>query len=293
MRKQFVKTVEDILEKDKKAVLILGDIGVFGFRKAFEFFPDRVYNIGILEQATMSAASGIAMTGLTPIIHTIAPFITERCFEQIKNDFGYQKLSANIVSVGASYDYASLGCTHHCPADVGILKNIPGIEIVVPGTAQEFDALFRQSYNNGNPTYFRLSERPNTESQDVEFGKAKVIKKGKKATVIAIGPMLGAVLEATAKEDVTVLYYTTVEPFDTQTLTKNLAGNKILLCEPYYEGVLTNEIMQAFPAKPLQIANIGIERKFIHSYGKAEEHDEALGLTPKAVSKRLKKLIGK
>jgi transketolase len=292
MRKQFVKTVEEILGKDEKTVLILGDIGVFGFRKAFETHPTRVYNIGILEQATMSAASGLSMTGLVPIIHTIAPFITERCFEQIKHDFGYQKLSGNIVSVGASYDYASLGCTHHCPADVGILKNIPGIEIVVPGTPSEFDTLFRQAYNNGRTTYFRLSERPNKESNPVAFGKAHVIKKGKKATVIAVGPMLSPVLEALGREDVTILYYTTIEPFDTETLIKNTPSNKILLCEPYYEGALTNDISQAFPRKPLLITNIGIERKFIHAYGKPEEHDEALELTPQAINKKLKVLLG-
>lgn len=133
MRKQFIKTVEEILAKDEKAILLLGDIGVFGFKKSFELYPNRVYNIGILEQSTISVASGLSMTGLIPIIHTIAPFITERCFEQIKNDFGYQKLGGNIVSIGASYDYAALGCTHHCPADIGILMNIPEIQIMVSG----------------------------------------------------------------------------------------------------------------------------------------------------------------
>jgi len=92
VRKQFVKTVEEILGKNEKVVLLLGDIGVFGFRESFKLYPTRVYNIGILEQSTISVASGLSMTGLIPIIHTIAPFITERCFEQIKNDFGYQKL---------------------------------------------------------------------------------------------------------------------------------------------------------------------------------------------------------
>ena len=159
MRKQFVKTVESILEKDKKAVLLLGDIGVFGFKKAFELFPDRVFNIGILEQSTVGLAAGLSMQGLIPIIHTIAPFLVERSMEQLKDDFGYQKLGGNFVSVGASYDYAALGCTHHCPGDVGMLKNIPNMEIVLPGTAKEFDILFRESYANGHPTYYRLSEK--------------------------------------------------------------------------------------------------------------------------------------
>ena len=117
MRKQFVRTTEDVMAKDERLVVLLGDIGVFGFRSAFEQFPARIYNIGICEQAMTSLAAGLSKEGLVPVVHSIAPFVVERCFEQIKVDFCYQKLGGNIVSVGGSYDYAALGCTHHCPGD--------------------------------------------------------------------------------------------------------------------------------------------------------------------------------
>lgn len=289
MRKQFVKTVESILETDKKLVLLLGDIGVFGFRNSFKQFPDRVYNIGILEQSTIGVASGLAMQNLIPVVHTIAPFIVERALEQIKIDFGYQKLGGNFVSVGASYDYAALGATHHCPADVGILKNVPGVEIVVPGTPSEFDKLFKNSYNNKNPTYFRLSEKSNKESFGVEFGKAHIVKKGKKATVIVVGTMLDRVKESCEDLDVTILYYSTLEPFDKETLSKNLAGNKIIVCEPYYSGALSYDVTRV--SKNAQIFYIGIPRKFIHNYGKAEDLDKMLGLTAEDIKKKITKIV--
>ncbi|OGG61456.1 hypothetical protein A3C19_01735 [Candidatus Kaiserbacteria bacterium RIFCSPHIGHO2_02_FULL_54_22] len=291
MRKQFVKTVEDILNRDKRAVLLLGDIGVFGFRNSFSAHPNRVYNIGILEQSTISLAAGLAKTGFIPVVHTIAPFIVERALEQLKVDFAFQKLGGNFVSVGSSYDYAALGATHHCPADVGTLKQVPGMEIVIPGTAEEFDALFRQSYDNGHPTYFRLSERGNGESQKVKFGKAVVIKKGKRTTVIAVGPMLKNVLGAVEKEDVTVLYYTTLSPFDSKTLRDNTAGNKVLICEPYYEGALALDVANAFAGRAIEIAHASMPKAFLSKYGSAEEHDEELGMTAKAISKKLKKLL--
>ena len=159
MRKQFVLTTEDVMAKDERLVVLLGDISVFGFRNAFQQFPGRIHNIGICEQAMTSVAAGLSKEGLVPVIHSIAPFVVERCFEQIKVDFCYQKLGGNIVSVGGSYDYAALGCTHHCPGDVAILHALPGMEIVVPGAPQEYDQLFRTAYANGQPTYFRLSER--------------------------------------------------------------------------------------------------------------------------------------
>ncbi len=291
MRKQFVKTVEDILEKDKKLVLLLGDIGVFGFRNSFTKYPDRVYNIGILEQSTIGLAAGLAMHDFVPVVHTIAPFIVERSLEQIKDDFGYQRLGGNFVSVGASYDYAALGCTHHCPGDVGILKNVPEIEIVLPGTPTEFDGLFKQSYNNGHPTYFRLSEKSNIESNKVKFGKANVIKKGKHATVITVGPMLDKVKEACKDMDVTILYYTTLTPFDRETLRKNMSGDKIIICEPYYSGALDFDVLETFIGKKIQIFHIGVPREFLRNYGTTADHDVYLKLTPKDIKGKINKIL--
>ena len=278
MRKQFVKTVDLLLKRDESLVLLLGDIGVFGFQKAFQVFPNRVYNIGILEPATISLASGLAKNKLIPIVHTIAPFLVERSFEQLKIDFGYQRLGGNFVSVGASYDYASLGCTHHCPGDVGVLQNIPGMEIVTPGTATEFDILLQQSYSNGNPTYFRLSERENINSQAVRFGQANLLKKGSLATVVAVGPTLNFVLPAIEDFDVNVIYYTTLAPFDSTTLRENFADSgKVLLVEPFYSGTLIREICLAVNPKSVLIDSVGVPREFLTHYGHAEEHDIAIG----------------
>lgn len=293
MRKQFVTTVEAALARDERLALLLGDIGVWGFNKAFGAFPERVYNIGILEQSTVSVAAGLAMTGFIPIVHTITPFIIERAYEQIKLDFGYQRLGGNFVSVGASYDYAALGCTHHCPGDVNALSQIPGMEIVLPGTPQEFDRLFNQAYANGHPTYFRLSEQSNATSVEVEFGKAAVIKKGSQATVIAVGTGLNIVLEAVADLDVTVLYYTTVAPFDAATLQATVGNGKIVICEPYYSGAVATHVLKALPGERLAIEMVGVPLQFLTNYGRAQEHHQAIGFTAENVRAKLMALIGK
>jgi transketolase len=292
MRKQFVKTVESLMRNNKETVLLLGDIGVFGFQKCFAEFTERVYNIGILEQATVSLASGLAKSGLVPIVHTIAPFLIERSYEQLKLDFGYQRHGGNFVSVGASYDYAALGCTHHCPADVSVLLNIPGMEIVVPGTAREFDQLFHQAYANGRPTYFRLSERENLKSYDVEFGKANLIKKGKLATVVAVGPTLQNVILAVENLDVTVLYYTSLQPFDHEMLQKNFENsNKVFVVEPFYAGTLASEVLQTVGSRPIALDFVGIPKKFLNNYGSAEDHDKHIGLTAENIKSRLERFI--
>ena len=292
MRQQLVQSVEAAMSTDSRIILLLGDIGVFGFRNAFKNFPDRVYNIGILEQATVSMAAGLATLDYIPVIHTIAPFLIERSLEQLKVDFCYQKLCGNFISVGASYDYAALGCTHHCPGDVGILKNLPGMEIVLPGTSQEFDTLFHQGYANGHPTYYRLSERSNSVAQKVAFGKAEVIRKGSQLVIIAIGPALEQVLEAAKDFDVTILYYTTVMPFDAVTLRENTNCSKILLCEPYYAGILSSEINRALFPMPITVDHVGVPLEFLTNYGQVEEHDNHIGMTSKHIKKRIEQLIG-
>ena len=81
MRKAFVNIVEKIFKKDKKVILLLGDIGVFGFKNLFKKEAKRALNIGILEQSMISFAAGLSKTGFIPIVHTIAPFIVNRAFD--------------------------------------------------------------------------------------------------------------------------------------------------------------------------------------------------------------------
>lgn len=291
MRKQFVETTTKLMEKDKKTVTLLGDIGVFGFRHLMQKYPDRVYNIGILEQATISVASGLALSGLIPFVHTISPFIVERAYEQLKLDFGYQRCGGNFIGVGGSYDYSKLGSTHSCPADVGALRQIPGMEIVLPGTDEEFDQLLMSEYNNGRPTYFRLSERCNKASNEVAFGKGTVIKKGKLGTAVVIGTLLDQALEALGDLDVTILYYTTVKPFDKALLKEYTVRNHVLLIEPYYYGTLSEEIISSFIGESLKLDFIGVPHEFLANYGNVQQNDEYCKITSYEIRKKMENLI--
>jgi len=289
MRKQCYKTIYEKIKDDDRVVLMLGDIGVHAFEKAFEEFPDRVYNMGIAEQNIIGMSAGMAMNGLIPIAYTISPFLIERAFEQIKLDLGYQNLGVNLIGIGASCDYASLGASHYCPADVSILKQIPCLEIVVSGTAHEFEQLFEQSYNNGNPTYYRLTDNPHGHFYDVEFGKANVIRQGKDATLVVVGSMLDVIMDATKDMDVTILYYTTLSPFDYKTLHENI-NSKIILCEPYYNGGILFDIVKTINI-PVQYGFIGIPHKFQTHYGTYQEHMDSMGLNTKSINEYLRWFI--
>ena len=290
MREIFVNTTNDIIKNDKRVALILGGISVASFQESIDAFPERVFDAGISEQADLSIAAGMAITGMIPVFHTIAPFMAERAYEQLKIDFGYQKLGGNFVSNGASIDYSSFGATHQCPAEIPVLMQIPNMQIIVPGTPNEFKKLFLSTYDNSQPTYLRLSRDVNSSDIDTKFGEASVICKGVKATILAVGPMLEMVKEAAKDMDVTILYYTTIKPFDAQTLCDNLNNQKLLVCEPYYEGALDYEIQKAISG-PINIAHCGIPHEFCKHYGTTKENYAAMGLTVESIKEKLKKLI--
>lgn len=290
MRQQFCKTASEIIRSNELSCLLLGDIGVHGFRDLLKEFPLRAINIGILEQSMVGVAAGYSMAGFTPIVHTIAPFMVERALEQIKIDFGYQQLSGNFVSVGASFDYAALGCTHHCPADISILSDIPGVNLYVPGTASEFEQLFHSNWNNGGLNYFRLSENTNSTSY-LTVSKMHLVKSGKLATVIVVGPILDRVLEATKNLDLDVIYINYLGPEEIDFFEITIKGSRLVIIEPYYTGPVLQRLSSYIESNKIAIKQIGIPRRFLTNYGSTEDHYVNLGFTPEALYQEIVNFI--
>jgi len=168
---------------------------------------------------------------------------------------------------------------------------VPGMQIVVPGHPAELDALFQETYANGRSTYFRLSEKSNASPSSVEFGRASILRTGTQATVIAVGPALDDVLRACSDMNVTILYYTSVEPFDIQTIVENCSSAKVLLCEPFYSGALDYDIIRSAGSIRVRIEHVGVPHVFLTHYGSSLEQDYGIGVTPENIRRKLETLI--
>lgn len=291
MRAQMAATIGDLMSSDPRLFVVLADISEGYFDDASKRHPERVINLGIMEQTMLSLAAGLALEGFIPVCHSIVPFVVERPFEQLKDDFCYQGLGGNFVSIGASYDYSTEGMTHHGPGDVGILRTLPGMQIVVPGTSGEFDRLFREAYANGSPTYFRTSTRQNDHDQSVSFGRLELVRAGADATVVAVGPMLDPTLAATEDLDVAVVYATTIVPFDDETLRAVASNRSVILVEPFYEGTLIAEVVRALAPGPVRVDAIGVPRTVLWHYGTLEQHDVHIGLTTEGIRQRIEAFL--
>lgn len=284
-------TVGDLMDGDPSVFVVLADISEGFFDRALHEHPDRIINVGIMEQTMISLAAGVALEGFIPVCHSIVPFVVERPFEQLKDDFCYQGLGGNFISAGASYDYGTEGMTHHGAGDVGVLGTLPGMQIVVPGTPTEFDALFRAAYANGSPTYFRTSLRQNSLDRSVSFGRLELVRAGSAATVVAVGPMLDPTLAAIDGLDVAVLYATTLAPFDAQTLRAVASSRAVVLVEPFYEGTMIAEVVRALAPDPVRVEAIGVPRRVLSRYGTPEQLDIEIGLTPEDIRRRIEAFV--
>jgi transketolase len=292
MRQAFGVTVSDLVEQDERVAVVLAEISTSYFERAMAAHPDRVIDIGIMEQTMVGVAAGFAMEGFHPIAHSLSPFMAERPYEQLKLDFGYQGLGGTFVGVGGSYDYASSGGTHHAPADAGVMLGIPGMEVLIPGHGDEMSALLRSTYANGRPTYVRASVSTNAEVHQTELGRIEVLRRGAGATVLAFGPMLDRTVAAAEGLDVTVAYATSLRPFDSAGVASIVEdGSLLVTVEPFYEGTAASVVTAALADRPIRYVSIGVPRAFIHAYGEPEDLDADLSLDAVGIGRRLRSLL--
>ena len=204
MRQRFARVTSQAVDEDPRLALVLADIGVDNFAQTGlrDRHPARVINVGIREQLMIGVAAGLAQEGLRPVVHSYAPFLVERPFEQIKLDLGHQDVGAVLVSIGASYDASPEGRTHQAPGDVALLATVPGFAIHVPGHPDEVEQLLRREFARDGRAYVRLSAETNAGAWPAE--QLSVVREGSAGSplVLAIGPTLDEVLAATADLDV-------------------------------------------------------------------------------------------
>jgi transketolase len=292
MRAQAIDTIADLFEHDPRVAVVLAEISVDRFAPVFAHDSSRAVNVGIMEQTMVGVAAGYALEGFHPVIHTITPFVAERALEQLKLDFGNQELGVLVIGVGGSYDYGSEGTTHHSPGDVQALLTIPATQVLAPGAAAEADRLVRDTYANDRITYLRTQVVANRTARPVELGRLLVERRGSRATVIAIGPMLDRTLEATADMDVTVLYATTLNPLDADTLGRELAGDDVVVVEPFFAGTLAGLVAKALRDRPTRLHFVGVPHAVIRDYGTPEQLDHVLGLDAAGIRRQIVSAIG-
>jgi transketolase len=288
MRQRFYELARAALDGDERVAVVTAQIGT----EAIGEHP-RHFDVGIREQLMIGVTAGLALEGYRPVAHSYTPFLVERPYEMLKLDLGHNDLGAVLVSIAGSYDAAHEGRTHQAPEDVALVAALPGWTIHVPGHVDEADRLFRQALRGDGRTYLRLSEETN--HARVDPGWLTVLRHGSPGAplVVAVGPTLTPVLEATADRDVTVAYIVTVRPFPHDDLREALAdGTDVVLVEPYQAGTSAAEIAVALRDRPHRLLALGAPNAEFRHYGTGAEHRAAHGLDAAGITRSLDDFLG-
>ncbi len=280
MRNGFASEITNLAITDETLVLLSGDIGNRLFDGLKSECPTQVINCGIAEQNMMSVAAGMALSGLKPVVYTIAPFATTRCLEQIKIDLGYQHLPVVIIGTGSGLSYAKLGPTHHSLEDFAILRSIPGIQIMAPWDVKSIRTCLDIALNSKGPTYIRIGKKgePDLTNDQIvpEIGCGLKITSGCRIAVIAVGCIAPVALDAAgmlAEKNlfVDVVLYHTVKPLRKSWAKDNLLSyDKIFTVEEHSKiggfGDAVRDLLDEcnFEGK---FAKIGADDEFIWKVG--------------------------
>jgi len=199
MKTAFIKTITLLMENHKDIVIVTADMGFSVFEDIQKRFPDRFFNTGITEQASVSFAAGMALSGYTVYFYAQAAFSTMRCFEQVRLDVAYNHLNVKIIGTNAGLSLNQLGVSHFSVEDVALMRLLPDMTVLTPGDPYEMELAMKKSYEIDGPTYLRYtklgSEIIHNKKIKELTGNPILINEGKDAALFISGGLLKMGLE--------------------------------------------------------------------------------------------------
>ncbi|MDH4263738.1 MAG: transketolase family protein [Spirochaetia bacterium] len=228
-RDAYGKALEDIGSKHKNVVVLDADLSGSTKTKGFSAkFPDRFFNFGVAEQNLVANAAGFSRTGLIPFASTFAMFLTGRAWEVVRNTVAYPCENVKLVATHAGITLGEDGASHQALEDVGIMRVIPNMTVIVPSDYNQTYKAIHAAVEHRGPMYIRLG-RPNIpmiyDDKDIfTIGKAILLQEGKKVAFIANGIMVyeawraARLVEKSTGIRPFVIDMHTVKPLDTSML---------------------------------------------------------------------------
>lgn len=300
MRNAFAEVLTTLAQEDKRLVLLSGDIGNKLFDKFKQIDPARFYNCGVAEANMMGVAAGMALSGLRPVIYTITPFTTTRCFEQIRVDVCYHQAPVVIVGTGSGLSYAELGPTHHSLEDMAILRTLPGMCVLAPCDATELDLMLRAALQQDRPVYIRIGKKGepaiHAERPELRIGEALVVREGTDLALLSAGIVMPEVLKAAEllrEQGISaeVASFHTIKPLDGAYLQQATRRFKLLVTveEHGLIGGLGGAVAEWRAEQNADIPqlSIGTPDQFMHEIGSQQYAQAKYGLVADKIAAKV------
>lgn len=303
MRAEFFKKLLELAHLDPNLYLIVGDVGFSVIEEFKQRFPMRYINAGVAEQGMIGLAAGLAMAGKNVYVYSIIPFVTMRCFEQIRDDLCYQELPVKLVGVGGGFSYGPMGVTHHALEDVGILRMLPGMTVVAPGSKYETEHLVPQMHALQGPSYLRLSNNEELVSypdqEKIILGKACQLIAHEQFCIVASGNALDLAWQvcqylATQGIQIGLVSLPTIKPLDHEFFLSKSFTAIFSIEEHFLAGglgqALAHMICQQIDSKVIFHA-FGVDDFYFHEAGSRKYLNQKAGLSVEHIASTISKKL--
>jgi len=293
-------------QQNENVVALCADlVGSLKLEKFIEHFPTRFIQTGIAEANMIGMAAGLTIGGKIPVATTFANFGTGRVYDQIRQSVAYSDKNVKICCSHAGLTLGEDGATHQILEDIGLMKMLPNMTVVVPADYNQTRLATKAIIELHGPTYLRFG-RPVwpifTPSEDATFeiGKAQVLAEGIDVTIIACGHLVwNAVLAAQELEkqgiSVELINMHTIKPLDIDAILKSASKTKCIVTAEEHQrnGGLGDSVAQVL------IQHMPIPQEYVavnDSFGESGTPDQLLekyGLMPQNIIEAAKKAIAR
>lgn len=300
-RQAFTKAMEVLGERNERIYAVAAD-SMSRFGKLPKIAPRRTINVGIAEQNAMGIAAGIALCGGIVFITTYATFLSMRACEQVRTDIAFARLPVRIMGTDAGLSSGWVGFTHQALEDIGIMRSIPHMTVIVPADGEQTYQLMSHLIEYPGPVYVRLRGRgddPHVEGKgSFKIGVGQQIREGYDITLIACGRMVKEAVEAhqtlsTMGVSARVLNIPTIKPIDEDLIVQAAVETQAILTIEEHNriGGLGSAVAEVVSStNPVQVKRMGLHDTF-GIPGAPEDLLEHFGLTSNHIVGEVERLL--
>jgi transketolase len=255
--------------KHKSKVFLTGDLGFHALEPVQAALKNRFINAGVAEQNMISVAAGLASQGMLPYVYSIAPFISIKNFEQIRNDICFPNLPVTMVGIGGGYGYGIMGSTHHVLEDLAQFTTLPNLTSYIPAFDEDLEPQLQKIKKTKSPAYVRIGLAKKHNLILPQYSTVRHIKKGSRVVVFVLGPLIHEVL---AINGIDKKLYKSLDIWCVSELPATLPSNALISCRKNKNILIIEEHTEAgglgsHLSKQLLTNNIPV-KKYTHLYAK-------------------------
>lgn len=278
MRDIFIDGIFEYAKKNKDLYFTTPDMGAPSLDQFRKEIPNQFIHSGICEQHMIAMAAGLTLMHKKVICYAMAPFITSRCYEQIKCSVAAMDQPVNLVGIGVGLGYADAGPTHYTTEDIATMRVFPNIEIITPCDETSTKKIVNEIAKEDKFRFIRLDRDVvkkiyNDEKEiDYSLGFSKLISKGSKKCVITSGYLLSICLDEIKKKNynLDLIDLFKIKPLNTKLLDEMSKYNEIItLEEQWLDGGFGSAILEFSSENKINLSIIryGLDKKFYFQNG--------------------------